>query len=191
MSTMAYQITSLTIVYSIVYSGADHRKLRVTGLCAGNSPVTGEFPAQSASNAENVSIWWRHHAYALEPGVTRWSYFKMFILCLSWVQYIDGLMQKRRNSSALAMELLTYLLTILSFHPTTTSCCDSFCNSKSHLMKWFCLLQRRAFERLGIIAYCTLRSTGGRFDKLPQDDPTLDNIHGAHEGSKLPTACTG
>ena len=24
--------------------------------------VTGEFPAQMASNAENVSIWWRHHA---------------------------------------------------------------------------------------------------------------------------------
>ena len=36
-------------------------KLRVTGLCAGNSPVTGEFPAQMASNSENVSIWWRHH----------------------------------------------------------------------------------------------------------------------------------
>ena len=36
-------------------------KLRVTGLCAGNSPVTGEFPAQKASYAENVSIWWRHH----------------------------------------------------------------------------------------------------------------------------------
>ena len=26
----------------------------------GNSPVTGEFPAQSASKAEYVSIWWRH-----------------------------------------------------------------------------------------------------------------------------------
>ena len=36
-------------------------KLRVTGLCEGNSPVTGGFPAQMASNAENVSIWWRHH----------------------------------------------------------------------------------------------------------------------------------
>ena len=35
-------------------------KLRVTGLCAGNSPVTGEFPAQMANNAEHVSIWWRH-----------------------------------------------------------------------------------------------------------------------------------
>ena len=37
-------------------------KLRVTGLCEGNSPVTGEFPAQRASDTENVSIWWRHHA---------------------------------------------------------------------------------------------------------------------------------
>ena len=36
-------------------------KLCVTGLCKGNSPVTGEFPAQSASNAENLSIWWHHH----------------------------------------------------------------------------------------------------------------------------------
>ena len=36
-------------------------KLRVTGLCVGNSPGTGEFPAQMATNAENVSIWWRHY----------------------------------------------------------------------------------------------------------------------------------
>ena len=36
-------------------------KVRVTGLCEGNSPVTGEFPAQRANNAENDSIWWRHH----------------------------------------------------------------------------------------------------------------------------------
>ena len=37
-------------------------KLRVTGLCVGNAPVTGEFPAQRTSNAENISIWWCHHA---------------------------------------------------------------------------------------------------------------------------------
>ena len=36
-------------------------KLCVTGLCAENSPVTGEFSAQKSSNAESVSIWWRHH----------------------------------------------------------------------------------------------------------------------------------
>ena len=64
MGTIASQITSLTIVYSTVYSDADQRKhqsSRVTGLCAGNSPGTGtgEFPAQMASNVENVSFWWR------------------------------------------------------------------------------------------------------------------------------------
>ena len=36
-------------------------KLCITGLCEENSPVTSEFPAQRASNMENVSIWWRHH----------------------------------------------------------------------------------------------------------------------------------
>ena len=64
MGTVASQITSLTVVYSTVYSDADQRKhqsLRVSGLCVGNSPGTGEFPAQMASNAENVSIWRRHH----------------------------------------------------------------------------------------------------------------------------------
>ena len=33
-------------------------KLRVTGLCVGNSLVT-----QMASNAVNVSTWWRHHGH--------------------------------------------------------------------------------------------------------------------------------
>ena len=60
MGAVASQITSLTIVHLTVDSDADQRKtskLRVTSLCAGNSPGTGEM----ASNAENVSIWWRHH----------------------------------------------------------------------------------------------------------------------------------
>ena len=67
MSAIVSQITSLTIVCSSDYSATDQRKhqstskLCVTGLCEGNSPGTGEFPAQKASNAENASIWWRHH----------------------------------------------------------------------------------------------------------------------------------
>ena len=42
---------------------------RVTGLCAGNSPGTGEFPAQMASKAYNVSIWWRHHEYNITDTI--------------------------------------------------------------------------------------------------------------------------
>ena len=61
MSAMASQITNLTIVFSRCRLKKTPLLL-VTGLCEGNSPVTGEFPAQRASNAENVSIWWHHHA---------------------------------------------------------------------------------------------------------------------------------
>ena len=43
-------------------------KLGVTGLCERNSPVTGEFPAQRASNMENASIWWRQHVCVSESG---------------------------------------------------------------------------------------------------------------------------
>ena len=42
-------------------------KLRVTGLCEGNPPVTGRFPPQRVINAENVSIWWPHHG----PGISK------------------------------------------------------------------------------------------------------------------------
>ena len=63
MSAMASQITSFTIVYSAVYSGTDQRKHQSSALLVlweGNSPLTGELPAQRASNTENVSIWRRH-----------------------------------------------------------------------------------------------------------------------------------
>ena len=65
--TIASQITSLTIVYSTVYSRCRYKKtskIRVTGLFfggggggGGDSPVTGEFSPQRASNGENISIW--------------------------------------------------------------------------------------------------------------------------------------
>ena len=60
-------------------------KLRVTGLCVGNSPGTGEFPAQMASNAENVSIWWRHHGQLrsqfieLAEAETKWPPFRRHV----------------------------------------------------------------------------------------------------------------
>ena len=52
---MATQITSLTLVYSTVPTQIKEN-IRITGLCAGNLPVTVEFPAQMGSCAENVSI---------------------------------------------------------------------------------------------------------------------------------------
>ena len=58
MGTVTSQGTSLTIVYTTVYSDADQWKHQSSPSLAF---VWGEFPAQMASNAENVSIWWRHH----------------------------------------------------------------------------------------------------------------------------------
>ena len=59
MGAMASQITSLTIVYSTVYSGADQRKHQSSASLAFVGEFTGDW--WTASNAENVSIWWRHH----------------------------------------------------------------------------------------------------------------------------------
>ena len=58
MGAIASQITSLTIVYSIVYSDADQRKHQSSASLAF---VRGIHRRPGASNTENVSIWWRHH----------------------------------------------------------------------------------------------------------------------------------
>ena len=66
MGSMASQITSLTIVYLTVYSGAGHRKHQSSASLAFVWGIhRGEFPVQMASDAENVSLWWRHHEYLL------------------------------------------------------------------------------------------------------------------------------
>ena len=64
MSTIASQITGLTIVYLIIYPHTVRRKHQSSAsqAFARNSPGTGDIPAQRASNTGNVSIWWRHHA---------------------------------------------------------------------------------------------------------------------------------
>ena len=72
MGAIASQITGLTIVCSAVFKRSSKKtsKLRVTGLSAGNSPVTGAFIAQKASNSENVPISWCHHAIInWRPGI--------------------------------------------------------------------------------------------------------------------------
>ena len=53
---MASQITSVSIVYLTVYSGPEQRKHQSSASLAFVRGRTGEFPAQIATNAENVSI---------------------------------------------------------------------------------------------------------------------------------------
>ena len=73
-------------------------KPRVTCLCEGNSPVTGEFPAQRASNAENISSWWRHYmgkggsfygykmicTISVQTGTTHWQGRDYFLTERIW-----------------------------------------------------------------------------------------------------------
>ena len=72
MGAMASQTTDVSIVCSNVGSGADQRISNVKA--TRHRPVCGEFtghrwiPAQKASNAENVSIWWRHHEITKYPS---------------------------------------------------------------------------------------------------------------------------
>ena len=47
-------------------------RLRVTGLCAGNSPGT--------SNTENVSIWWRHHAPRISDCLLPYYWWEQYLV---------------------------------------------------------------------------------------------------------------
>ena len=61
MGAMTSQITSLAIVYSTVYSGADQRKHQSSASLVFVRGIRRWLLAQKASNAENVFIWWRHN----------------------------------------------------------------------------------------------------------------------------------
>ena len=65
MGRMAPQITSLTIVYSTVYSDADQRNHQSSASLAFVRGIH-RWPGHKgpSCDAENVSIWWRHHAIA-------------------------------------------------------------------------------------------------------------------------------
>ena len=76
MSAMASQITSVSIVCSTVdFSGSDQRKHQRS------ASLAGEFPAQKASDAEENSIWWRHHEHI-------WHVFTRIICILSSKIYV-------------------------------------------------------------------------------------------------------
>ena len=65
MSATASQITCVSSVCLTVYADIDQRKHQstasLTGLFEGNPIVSGGSPSQTTKDAENVSIWWRHH----------------------------------------------------------------------------------------------------------------------------------
>ena len=78
-------------------------KLRVTGLCVGNSPGTGEFPAQIASYAENVSFWWREHV-------------TMHFRCPNKVMFSMAQMSQRVNASCHVFYITIQVMSAVCIH---------------------------------------------------------------------------
>ena len=89
MGTIASQITNLTVVYSTVYSDADQRKHQSSASLAFVWEIHRDrwIPAQRASYAENVSIWWRHHVSTIQLlCVAHWNVWRHLqsFLCRWW-----------------------------------------------------------------------------------------------------------
>ena len=106
-------------------------KLRVTGHCEGNSPVTGEFPTQRASNAENVSILWRHHSrmHTLQSNTTLMPGYGIIIPSLpcttTWngqqalLQFVESprlLLNPRSNKHYVSISTLYTMIYYQVFH---------------------------------------------------------------------------
>ena len=86
MSAMASQITSVSIVCSTVGSGADQRKHQSSASLVFVWEFTGGLPAQKASNAENVFIWWRHHvSYSSYHTYTVGHKILQYVKCDLWM----------------------------------------------------------------------------------------------------------
>ena len=93
MTTVASQITILTVVYSRLFIQAqineNIKAPRHWPLC-GEFTGTGEFLAQRASNVENCSIWWRHHAFSehsTQNKLQQCAYFMEHYLWLTHIFY--------------------------------------------------------------------------------------------------------
>ena len=122
MGAMASLITSLTIVYLSAYSGADQRKHQSSA-----PPVTGEFPAQMASNAENVSIWWRHHDTRLKYSYEVWWYPLIFLYnCIKRIpQHLKNCLFSQQSADFLVWHERLFIvlkLTLLTFYVQHSGC---------------------------------------------------------------------
>ena len=75
MRAVASQITDESIVCSTVRSGADKKHIKAPRHCS------LWFPPQRVSNAENVSIWWRHHEETIGHRFSSHSAIHMIQRC--------------------------------------------------------------------------------------------------------------
>ena len=114
MSVIASQITSPTIVYSTVYSGADKRKHQSSASLAFSrgihrGPVNS--PHKWPEKGKNVSIWWRHHVHSSSHLITRWF---MWCSALAMLHPVTAYKDCLEECAVLGLNVpLVYLLLLL------------------------------------------------------------------------------
>ena len=143
MMAIASQITGISIVYSTICSGAYQRKHQ-NSVSLGFVPCDEWIPTKRASNAENFSIWWRHHdSDGYPPGVLTEIHLILlrFALCsvlhigfrspLSpLVLFVNYYLCRSRNNK-MQTRLLNSLELFDSFFILWNSIPDFRCNTRS------------------------------------------------------------
>ena len=102
MTTMASQSTSLTVVYSTVYSDIDHKKHQSSASLAFVRGIHRDrwIPRTKASYAENVSIWWRHHVMSDFHWWKQQPYSYGTVCVGTWISNADSLFNSSPPSVA-------------------------------------------------------------------------------------------
>ena len=105
-------------------------KRRIIGLCARDSLATGEFPAPTDSNAENVSIWWRHHVLNEYKGI-RSRIIEISILFLPF-SAADKMVLLGSSMAKLSLLKLSFLI---KTQPGVTGCGFRHIHNNTHCFK--------------------------------------------------------
>ena len=130
-------------------------KLLVTILCAGNSPVTGEFPAQMASNAENVSFDDVIMTHCHFPKVANCSKVALDCYNFTYARRVNSILLRLRPSSTWIYALLTgkifdYLVLIACIYVMrvwyTWSVADRYCRTYVNMNLHVCSSRRPVIE---------------------------------------------
>ena len=145
MGTVSSQITSLTIVYSTVYSDADQRKHQ-SSASLGNSPGTGEFPAQMPSNAENVhtmDLLWEKFQWILPLYMKPISFqSKASVVCsVTTAIFIDFCLKKLIVFSQHISKKNKWISEFRRTNPQELKCWSTFC--VNYFLRFYLMMQHQ------------------------------------------------
>ena len=115
----------------------------------GNSPVTGEFPAQMASNAENGSIWWCHHGLQGWWSCKHGDFSSCFKAGVSYFTYYKRLLFDRQKS--------IFYLPCWQDYAFFQSACIEYRKLCSNPLAQLLVLLGRGHWAMGIVEPCLIK----------------------------------